>query len=248
MKRRLLPLAGLRPGLIPRHVVLIGVAALALAGCKTNPEVNGPPYPVDYRQRHPIGIKEGEQKLELFIGGHRGALTPMQRAEVAAFASRWRRESSGGIIVEVPVQTSNARAAHDAAREARAILAAVGVPHGSVAVRPYRPPSPTILATVRLIHPKMVGVVGPCGLWPEDLGPGPERQHFENRPYWNLGCANQRNLAAMVENPADLVQPRSETPIYAGRRTTVLDKYRKGEGPATVYPASQQGKINTVGQ
>ncbi len=40
--------------------------------------------------------------------------------------------------------------------------------------------------------------------------------YIENQPYWNLGCANQRNLAAMVDNPADLVQPRGEAPAYAG--------------------------------
>ena len=52
----------------------------------------------------------------------------------------------------------------------------------------------------------------------------------------------------MVDNPADLVQPRGETPSYTGRRTTVLDKYRKGESPATVYPDADKGKISDVGQ
>ena len=70
----------------------------------------------------------------------------------------------------------------------------------------------------------------------------------ENRPYWNLGCAYQRNLAAMVDNPADLVQPRGETPIYAARRTQALDKYRKGEATATVYPNANEGKISDVGK
>jgi pilus assembly protein CpaD len=55
-------------------------------------------------------------------------------------------------------------------------------------------------------------------------------------------------MAAMVENPADLVQPRSETPVYAARRTQVLDKYRKGESPATVYPDAAQSKISDVGK
>ena len=39
--------------------------------------------------------------------------------------------------------------------------------------------------------------------------------YIENRPYWNFGCATQRNLAAMVDNPADLVQPRGEAPAYS---------------------------------
>ena len=89
---------------------------------------------------------------------------------------------------------------------------------------------------------------GPCGLWPQDLGPTYDREHYENREYWNLGCASQRNLAAMVENPADLVQPRSEIPPYTGRRTTVLDKFHRGESTATQYPDANRGKISDVGQ
>ena len=58
----------------------------------------------------------------------------------------------------------------------------------------------------------MVAEAGPCGLWPDDLGPDNNPDHFENREYYNFGCATQRNLAAMVDQPADLVQPRAETP------------------------------------
>ena len=71
---------------------------------------------------------------------------------------------------------------------------------------------------------------------------------YANRPYWNHGCANQRNLAAQVDNPADLVQPRAETPVLTSRRATALDKYRKGEPTATQYPDANKGKISDVGQ
>ncbi len=52
----------------------------------------------------------------------------------------------------------------------------------------------------------------------------------------------------MIDNPADLVQPRGEVPAYTARRSTVLDKYRKGESTATVYPKEDQGKISDVGK
>ena len=66
--------------------------------------------------------------------------------------------------------------------------------------------------------------------------PASGRRHYlENRQYWNFGCASQRNLAAMVDNPADLVQPRGETPAYTARRSVAIDKYRKGENPSATY-------------
>ena len=94
----------------------------------------------------------------------------------------------------------------------------------------------------------MVAEAGPCGQWPYDLGPSWGAHDSSNRPYWNLGCSQQRNLAAMVDNPADLVQPRGETEIYAARRSTVVDKYGKGQGTATQYPDANKGKISEIGQ
>src|SRR5262249_17504268 len=152
-----------------------------------------------------------------------------QRAEVAALASTWRREATGGIVIEIPSGTPNTRAAHGIVREVRAVLTAAGVPAHGIIVRPYTPAEPIRLATVKVKYPQMVAETGPCGLWPEDIGPTYDRVYNTNRPYWNFGCASQRNLAAQVANPADLIQPRSEAPIYAARRSTVLDKYRKGE-------------------
>jgi pilus assembly protein CpaD len=221
--------------------------AIAVAGCSTNREIITP-ADVDYRLRHNIAIKEGPRTVELFIGAARGGLNGEQRADVLAFANAWRREATGGIVIDLPSGTRNELAAASALREVRAILSAAGVPQSAVGVRPYRPADPSKLATVKLNYPTLVAQAGPCGLWPHDLGPTMAREHNENIDYWNLGCASQRNLAAMVENKADLVQPRGEVPPYTGRRTTVLDKYRRGESTATINPDKDQGKISDLGK
>ncbi len=227
----------------------IAAVAAALAGCSKTVADNdlAAAYPNDYRQRHPIAIKEGPQTLEVFIGAGRGGLTAMQRAQVLAYAQNWRQDATAGIIIERPVGGENERAAAISTREILSILTSAGIPGRGINVRPYRP-APGTLGPVRLNHPRMLAQVGPCGLWPEDLGPTYERHHFENRPYWNLGCTTQRNLAAMVENPADLVQPRAETPAYTAKRVFARDKWRKGESPATIYPDPNKGAISDVGK
>ena len=48
-------------------------------------------------------------------------------------------------------------------------------------------------------------------------------------PWPNMGCATQRNLAAAVADPSDLVEPRGETPRPGERRDVVWGKYVKGE-------------------
>jgi type IV pilus biogenesis protein CpaD/CtpE len=52
----------------------------------------------------------------------------------------------------------------------------------------------------------------------------------------------------MVENKHDLIQPRGEIPGYTGRRTTVLDKFHRGEPTHTRNPDKNLGKISDVGK
>jgi pilus assembly protein CpaD len=55
-------------------------------------------------------------------------------------------------------------------------------------------------------------------------------------------------MAAMVDNPSDLVQPRSETPAYTPRRNTAFEKYRKGTATTTAYPESDKAKLSDTGK
>jgi pilus assembly protein CpaD len=234
--------------IVARALAFASLAAM-LAGCKTvaQSETTGG-ISHDYRLRHPIAVREGKQTLTVFIGDRRGGLTPLQRTEVAGLASGWRREATGGFVIEIPVGGANERAATSVSREIRAVLAANGVPGHSIEIRPVPTQDPVRLGTIRVNYPKMVAETGSCGLWPEDLGPTMNVAYNSNRPHWNHGCATQRNFAAQVAEPADLVQPRAETPILTSRRATVFDKYRKGEATATQYPDANKGKISDVGQ
>lgn len=234
-------------GVVLRAAFALAGAAL-VCGCNTDQQVTGAPtVPYDYRLRHPISITEKAHTLQVFIGANRGSLTPSQRAEVLAFGQTWKDEATGGVIIDLPVGSSNARAATDSLREIQSILAATGVPPQSMVVRNYRA-SENTLASVRITYPRIVAQAGPCGTWPEDTGPSFNRNYFENQPAWNYGCATQRNLAAMVADPADLVQPRAESPSYTMRRTTVVEKYRAGASTATTYANPNAGKITTIGQ
>jgi pilus assembly protein CpaD len=228
---------------------LLGASAALGACTHTSQDTVTGSVPNDYRQRHPIVIQEANRATEVFVGHARGGLTAAQRSDIAGLAQTWLREGTGGIIIDMPVNTPNARVATDSLREIQAILTAAGVPPRGITVRNYRPTDPRLFATIRVNYPRVMADAGPCGLWPEDLGPSIKNKgYFDNRPYYNFGCASQRNLAAMVDNPSDLVQPRSEAPVYTARRTYALDKYRRGESTATVYQDADKNKISNVGQ
>jgi pilus assembly protein CpaD len=235
----------------PALLLAAGGIAIALSGCVDSPSQRLD-YANDYRQRHPITLQEGERTVEVFIGRNRGGLSPVQRADVLAFAQIWKREANSGIIVDIPQGGPTDRAAADTMREIHSIFAASGVPRNAVVVRPYRPQT-AALTSIKLNYSKLMADAGPCGQWPQDLGVSTGSNYTENKPYWNFGCATQRNLANMVDNPADLVQPRGDGPAYNARRTVVMDKYRKGDIPSGQYPSDgghgyDTGKISDIGK
>ena len=228
---------------------LIGLSVTLGACNTTGGELVTASVPDDYRLRHPIAVQEADRSIVIFVGHARGGLSAPQRADVLGLAQTWVREATGTIVADVPVDTPNARAAASAYAEIRALLAAGGVPPRAITMRHYHPDDPRTLATIRLSYPRIEAVAGPCGLWPDDLGPTLQNNGYsQNKDYYNFGCASQRNLAAMIDNPADLVQPRSETAAYTVRRTTAFEKYRKGEPTTTSYPEADKAKLSDTGK
>jgi pilus assembly protein CpaD len=228
---------------------LVGLSA-TLGGCiYSSTEVVTASVPDDYRLRHPIAVEEANHSIVIFVGQGRGGLTLTQRGDVIGLARTWVREGTGAIIADVPVDTPNARAAASSFREAKSLLEAGGVPAHGIVLRQYHPDDIRTLPTIRLSYPRIAAVAGPCGVWPEDLGPsiaGPS--YSQNRQYYNFGCAYQRNMAAMIDNPSDLVQPRPETPAYTMRRTEGFEHYRKGEPTTTTYPEADKAKLSDSGK
>ena len=205
--------------------------------------------PEDYRLRHPIAIEEANKSIVVFVGQGRGGLSAEQRADVIGLAQAWLHEATGAIDADVPVGTPNARMAADSMREIHALLAAAGVPPRGIVVRQYHPESPRFMAAIRLSYPRLSAEAGPCGLWPEDIGPSVKNKgYLENKQYYNFGCAYQRNMAAMIDNPSDLVQARAETPSYTMRRSEAFEKYRKGVSTTTTYPEADKAKLSDAGK
>jgi pilus assembly protein CpaD len=227
---------------------LVGLAVV-LGACTHTEEAVTASIPDDYRLRHPIAIQEADQSVVILVARGRGGLSASQRADVIGLAQTWLHEGTGAINADVPVDTPNARTAADSMREIQALLAAAGVPPRGLVVRHYHPENPRLMAAIRLNYPKISAIAGPCGLWPEDLGPSiKNKSYFENKSYYNFGCAYQRNMAAMVDNPSDLIQPRPETPPYTARRTTGFEKYRKGNTTTTTYPEAEKAKLSDTGK
>jgi pilus assembly protein CpaD len=71
-------------------------------------------------------------------------------------------------------------------------------------------------------------------------------EDYRNLPYPNFGCAQQRNLAAQIANPADLLGPRTTETADAERRAVVFDKYRQGRVTGAEKSTDERIQVKTA--
>ena len=225
-----------------RGLLIAGLAA-ALAGCNTTTALDTTgSIPGPYRERHPIALKEGKKTLVLFVGTGRGGLSPMQRAEVPPLPRtdvtpprRHRRPVRSAAPTTAPPMIPEGSAPdHRAGRRAQQRSSG----------GPYNPGERT--ATCGLISRLMVADAGPCGLCARRSRPSTTPSTWIDSTTTRLRDAAQSG--SMAAEPADIVQPRAEGPAYTAKRTFGIDKWRKGDSPATTYPDGTKGAISDVGK
>ncbi len=218
------------------------VLAVGLSGCNwSRHEIVGS-VPDDYRTRHPIVLDEALSVLDIPIGPAGSQLAPAPRANIAAFGQRFRRSGSPVLAVVTPRGSANEQAALRAAREIQVELASSGVPTQAISLRSYAASPRDTTAPIRLASSSVVARTDQCGQWPDQL-----TDTSENRHYHNFGCATQQNLAAIVENPVDLVYPRDSASPDAERRGRVLENYRAGSATQSDYTRQRGSSISEVG-
>lgn len=224
-------------------IFLASMLAITMAGCKHDEErgqVAGWAL-VDPAQRHPILVSQQPQSMNVRVSAGSRSLTPQQRADVLAFAGRSRASDAGNsrLVIQAPSGGANEVASMHAVQEIRYLLSENGFSESSISVEAYHDEGSS-QPPIRVSYLRYVAEGPECGNWPTNLAREPQ-----NLPMPNLGCATQKNLAAMVANPADLLGPRTEGDRSSERRTTVWDGYIKGESTAT--KKSEDEKVQVKG-
>lgn len=224
-------------------VALVLLAGCALAGCKhdSGAQVAGWAL-VDPSQRHPIMVSQQPATLQVHVPRGMSGLSPSQRAEVMQFAGSSRATDSGNsrLVIAAPSGASNEVAAMNAVQQIRDILMDGGFSESTITVEAYsgdgrrEPP-------IRISYMRYVAEGPECGNdWSENLARNPK-----NFNYPDFGCAQQRNLAAMVANPADLLGPRTEGPRDSNRRDDVYGKYVTGKTTASEKTDDEKVKVES---
>jgi pilus assembly protein CpaD len=215
-------------------VMALLLAGTALGGCWQSPRFKAPFTLANPSERHPIAVRQGEVSLDLAIYPGSAGLNQSQKGQLYAFLSDYKSQSSDRLLIRAPSGGPNETAALRAYEDVRAALRRAGVRPAAVTLEPYFANGDPA-APLRLSYLQFVALPPDCPDWSEDIGRDPR-----NMPWPNKGCATQRNLAAMVANPEDLIRPRGETPRSGERRDVVWGNYVNGKVTGSDWAPDKQ--------
>ncbi len=225
-------------------LLALGLVGIAAVGC-TSPVENGPAQAVDVEAAFPIVVEPQVATLVIQVDEGLQNIARGEEDRVRAFVTRWKTRGQGMLNAAAPTGTANQAAAMAALDGLKRVLAASGAPKESVQFSSYRPAGSDANAPITLSFVTYAATAPDCGQdWSKNLGYSPR-----NTPWPEFGCSTQHNLAAIVADPRDLVEPHASDPADAERRSTVIEKYRAGEPTRTMDDSkADSGQVSTVGQ
>ncbi len=192
--------------MIDRLILASLVPALLLGGCMGT-ENRG------LESVHQPVVSRSDYTLDLGVSG--GALARGEQQRLAGWMSAMRLAYGDRVAIDDPAG-EGPRVRDDVA----AVVSNYGLLLSDDA--PVTP-APVTPGSIRVVVSRMRADVPHCPDWSRDSS-----NEFESNASSNYGCATNRNLAAMIANPADLVRgaPGTET-TDAAVSFKAIDTYRK---------------------
>lgn len=208
----------------PRLVALGAVALSALlAGCAASTAER-------YDHIYPIAVELAPTMLELPA---ETTLSSFDARRVDAFGRDFMRTGDGELTIAFPSGSQSGRTVAETA----ARLRHVGVPAERIVHGPYSVEADGDRGLV-LSYFAPTATPTDCPEHPMD-----STRDLSNQTPIGFGCSVRNNIAAMLEDPRDVIAPRPATPPSADRRHTVLEAYALGEVTAS---ANESDAAETV--
>jgi pilus assembly protein CpaD len=224
MSKRITWNSGMTPSFVCRTVTLCA-ATLLLTGCMGNKDVTST-IPADYRQRHPIVLTHANETLDVFVGNV-GGLDLRQKEDIRSFARDYMANGQGPLIAYLPADSQSA-GTNAGLNGIRQMLAGGGA-SGRLQIAHYHA-GPGKAAPIKLAFAKLKAETpSPCGYEHDEIVPSRLSANASNSQANNFGCTYQRNLAAQIADPRDLVRPRQEGPIDVDKRLAGIERTRESD-------------------
>jgi len=204
---------------------ILGSAVLALVGCATPMDSEPPLY-----MKNPIQISESIERLELFSRPDGMSLSARDSEAVAGFLGGYARFGDGPIYMNYPAHTNPG--VIQTRSVVQNIMGRIGMGGAPIQEGQYQS-SPHAPAPVVISYRRLKALPRDCSLSSNMSRTG------NNQPWREFGCSQNANLAAMVQDYRQFLEPNPMASPDMRRRMTVYDKYIKGESPASQLPPNQ---------
>jgi pilus assembly protein CpaD len=221
-------------------LALLSFSALGACATSAIPPTNIGPAPTR-ADSHVIEVTQAAARLEIDVSPQDTMLTDKARSDLHDFAAAYLRYGHGALILSTPSGGANAGAASMLAGQTRMSLVESGVSYGAVAGSTYDA-GDNASAPIVVTFARFEAQAPHCRpIYEQDLA------HQEDNQAWDsFGCAMQANLAAEVEDPADLLQPRPDAPRDSNRRGTVMQAYRAGTTTHAIRDPDERATVSNV--
>ncbi|MFT3997198.1 MAG: CpaD family pilus assembly protein [Asticcacaulis sp.] len=216
----------------PLRLLSLTLVAAALTGCASD---NSAPPPLTPLDQYPLAAQSRIDAIHLKLHP-KGGLSENQRRALNQLASRasW----NGGGPVDISIVTANAP---DAVRGGYAVRDYLTAHQVSAHVIAYTTSQSQPADVISLITTEYRADVPDCNRQWENLS-----KSAQNLAPVNFGCAINANLAAQIDDPRDIAAPQPATPGDTGRKTTIIEKYRKGEVTSAAQDDAAKTTISSV--
>jgi pilus assembly protein CpaD len=221
-------------------LVLLSFSALGACATSAIPPANVGPV-ASRADSHVINVTQSSARLEIDVAAGDTTLTEKARADLRDFAAAYLRYGHGALILSTPSGGANSGAASMLAGQTRMSLVDSGISYASVSGSTYDA-GDNANAPIVVTFARFEAEAPNCRpIYEQDLA-----HQSDNQAWDSFGCAMQANLAAMVEDPADLVAPRSDDPRDSNRRGTVMTNYRAGTTTHATRDADERATVSNV--
>lgn len=221
----------------------LGLVGLAASAC-TMPMANSEQQAISIDQIYPITVEPQVATLAVNVDEGMQSIGRGEEDRIRAFVSRWKDRGQGQLNAAAPTGGGSQASAWSAMEQVKKVLNKAGVDRGSVQFTTYRPAADDRNAPITISFVTYAASAPECGGdWTENLAYTPR-----NLPWPEFGCSTQHNMAAIISDPRDLIEPHASDTTDSARRSTVLEKYRKGEKTgAEDTNGADSGAVSKVG-
>jgi len=203
------------------------IALMGLSACAVPSKSFAP-----LQTRNAVQVAESIERLELYTRPNGLELSARDKLAVAQFLDGYAQSGDGPLYVNRPANSLSGLGTQQAEAVIRGLMHQGGLNANALQTGQYASrngaPAPVVVS-----YRALRAIPQDC----RDMGN--LMNTYSNQTHASFGCFQSANLAAMITDPRQLLEPYAGGQPNAQRRQVIYDKYIQGETTAAAVNADQ---------